>query len=183
MRDWVWVMGVCFDKMVHGQSSWNNTWPKPRPNTNMCDWVWVMEVCFDKMVHGQSSWNNTCPKPRPNTNMHDWYGWWRYALIWRYMVSHHEKTYGPSQDPIPMMVHGHGHHWSNIWPKPRPNTSMSNLIWMIAIGLKWWYMVITETIYDPSQDPIPIYVYVVWYDNTNLSFNMIKSHDWTRAVL
>ena len=72
MRDWVWMMEVCFDLMVHGQSSWNNIRPEPRPNTNMCDLVWMMEVCFDLMVHDQSSWNNIRPEPRPNTSMRDW---------------------------------------------------------------------------------------------------------------
>ena len=101
-------MEVCFDMTVHGQSSWNNTWPKPRPNTNMCDWVWVMEVCFDKMVHGQSSWNNTWPKPRPNTNMHDW--------VWVMEVC------------FDLTVHGQSS-WKNIWPKPRPNTNDGTWSW------------------------------------------------------
>ena len=56
-----------------------------------------------------------------------------------------------------MMVHGRSS-WNNIRPKPRLNTKMSNLLWMICIMYRFhmMYMVITEATYDPSQDPIPV---------------------------
>ena len=130
MCDWVWVMEVCFDKMVHGQSSWNNTCPKPRPNTNMHDWVWVMEVCFDLTVHGQSSWKNIWPKPRPNTND----GTWSWSSLEQHMTQaktqyQYVEFNMDDSDWLEMMVHGH--HWNNIWPKSRPNTNICicRLIW------------------------------------------------------
>ena len=98
--------------------------------------VMSMEVCYDMMVHGRSSWNNIRPEPRLNTNMSN--------LVWMICIMFW----------FHMMVHGH--HLNNMRPKPRPNTNMSNLVWMIGIGLIWWSMVITETTYDPSQDPIPV---------------------------
>ena len=77
------------------------------------------------------------------------------------------------RDRFDMMVHGH--HWNNIWPKPRPNTSMSNLVWMIGIGLIWSSMVITETTYDiimkntwsrpmPNTNMRDEYGGMLWYD-------------------
>ena len=130
------------DVILHGQLSWNNTWPRPRPNTNMCDWVWVMEVCFDMMVSHHERTHGPSQDPIPICVNE--YGWWRYALIWWYMVGHHETTYGPSQDPIPICMIEYG------W-------------WRYA--LIWWYMVgHHEITYGPSQGPIPICVieYGLW---------------------
>ena len=122
--------GWCFDKILHGRSSWKNTWPKPRPNTNMHDWVWVMEVCFDLTVHGQSSWKNIWPNPRPNTND----GTWSWSSLEQHMTQaktqyQYVEFNMDDSDWLEMMVHGH--HWNNIWPKSRPNTNICicRLIW------------------------------------------------------
>ena len=83
------------------------------------------------------------------------YGWWMFAFIWRYMVSHHKN---------------------NIWPKPRPNTNMCEWVWMMEVC---WHMKVhghwsytIKITYDPSQNPIPLcvieygwwmYAFIWWY--------------------
>ena len=78
---WLSMDDICFGMMVYGQSSWNNIWPKSKPNTHKSDWVWMIEVCFDTMVHGQSSWNKIWPKSKPNTHMRDWV-WMIGHMLW-----------------------------------------------------------------------------------------------------
>ena len=126
-----WELRMMWYYMVNHHETTYGSDQRPIP---IC--VMSMEVCYDMMVHGQLSWNNIRPVPTLNTNMSN--------LVWMICIMYW----------FHMMVHGH--HLNNMRPKPRPNTNMSNLVWMIGIGLIWWSMVITETTYDPSQDPIPV---------------------------
>ena len=90
------------------------------------------------------------------------HGWWRYALIWRYMVSHHETTYGLIQDPIPICVIEYG------W-------------WKYA--LIWWYMVSHhETTHGQDQGPIPICaIQYGWWRYALIRWYMVSHHEITHG--
>ena len=144
MCHWVWMMDVCFHMTVHGKSPKNNTWPKPRPNTNMRDWVRMM-LSYDgtwSVTIKTTYYPNQDPIPICMIDC----GWWMYAFIWGYMVSHHNNNIWPKPRPntnmcewvwmmdvcCQMKVHGHTPK-NNTWPKPRPNTIMCDWVWMMDV--------------------------------------------------
>merc|ERR1712015_301634 len=92
---------------------------------------------------------------------------------------HHQTSYGPCQNPIPICQFQYGWLWlssSNIiWPMPKPNTNMPISVWMVMVVIIKHHMAHAktqyqytnfsmdgygchhQTSYGPCQDPIPIH--------------------------